>query len=178
MSFIIVVMVRVLLGLGSNLGESQSAFSRCLERLAAEGRIVSTSRLWRTRAVGPSQPDFLNAAVVIEWPMGPRSLLDRCRELEVAAGRDRPQEERWGPRTLDLDLLIAASAVCRGPALELPHPRLHQRRFALEPAAEVAPDWVHPLLGLTIEALAEQSRQNEPDAILEVFDFEFSSLNS
>lgn len=172
MSFIIVVMVRVLLGLGSNLGESQSAFSRCLERLAAEGRIVSTSRLWRTRAVGPPQPDYFNAAVVIDWAAGPRRLLERCRELEVAAGRDRAQEERWGPRTLDLDLLMASSAVCRGPKLELPHPRLHQRRFALEPAAEVAPDWVHPLLGITIEELAQQARQREPDGILEVLNFE------
>jgi 2-amino-4-hydroxy-6-hydroxymethyldihydropteridine diphosphokinase len=91
----------------------------------------------------------------------------------MAAGRDRAQEERWGPRTLDLDLLIADSAVCRGPGLELPHPRFHLRRFALEPAAEVAPRWIHPLIGLTIEALAEKARQHEPDAILGVSDFDF-----
>ena len=160
-------MVRVLLGLGSNLGSSRAAFATCLERLSAEGRVIETSRLWRTRAIGPPQPDYLNAAAVIEWPQGPRSLLVRCHELEVTAGRDRSREERCGPRKLDLDLLLAEAAVCKGPALEMPHPRFHDRRFALEPAAEVAPEWVHPLFGLTIEELAEKAREREPDAILE-----------
>lgn len=170
--------MEILIGLGGNLGEPESAFSRALEALAVDGRVVTVSRLWRTRPVGPSQRDFLNAAAVIEWPAGPRSLLDHCRELEVAAGRDRAQEERWGPRTLDLDLLMAPAVVIRGVDLEIPHPMLHQRRFALEPAAEVAPRWIHPLIGLTIEAMVEKARQREPDAILEIFDFEFSSLNS
>jgi 2-amino-4-hydroxy-6-hydroxymethyldihydropteridine diphosphokinase len=122
--------------------------------------------MWRTRPVGPSQPDFLNAAALIDWPAGLRPLLERCRQLEAAAGRDRTREEHWGPRTLDLDLLIAASAVCRGPELDLPHPRMHQRRFALEPAAELVPDWVHPFLGLTIEELVEKARRREPDAVI------------
>ena len=165
-------MVRVLLGLGSNLGSSRAAFATCLERLAAEGRVIETSRLWRTRAIGPPQPDYLNAAAVIDWPKGPRSLLVRCHELEATAGRDRSLEERCGPRHLDLDLLLAEAAVCRGPALDVPHPRLHERRFALEPAAEIAADWIHPLLGLTIEELAEEARRREPDAILDVLEFE------
>ena len=165
--------MRVLLGLGSNLGDSELAFSRCIESLATEGTIVDTSRLWRTRAVGPQQPDYLNGAIVIDWPAGPRSLLSHCLELEAEAGRDRAQEEPWGPRTLDLDLLLATSAVCRGPVLELPHPRLHERRFALEPAAEVAPNWVHPLLGRTIEDLAIAAPDREPDAILEVMSFDY-----
>lgn len=165
-------MVRVALGLGSNVGDGRRAFSICVAALAAEGRIIASSRVWRTRAVGPAQPDFLNAAALIDWPAGPRSLLYRCRELEVLAGRDRAREKRWGPRILDLDLLIARSAVCRGPDLELPHPRLHKRRFALEPAAELVPDWVHPLLGVTIAELTEEARSREPDAILEVLSFE------
>jgi 2-amino-4-hydroxy-6-hydroxymethyldihydropteridine diphosphokinase len=165
-------MVRVVLGLGSNVGDSRRAFSDCLAVLAAEGQVISSSRLWTTRAVGPPQPDFLNAAALIDWPAGPGPLLERCRELETIAGRDRAREERWGPRTLDLDLLIAASIVCRGPDLEIPHPRFHQRRFTLEPAAELVPDWVHPLLGLTIKALAERARRREPDAIIEVMSFE------
>ena len=158
----------MVLGLGGNEGDCRKAFSECLQTLAADGRVAAVSRLWRTRPVGPPQPDYLNAAALVEWPAGPGALLGRCLELETAAGRDRSTEARWGPRTLDLDLLLAEGVVCRGPMLTLPHPRLHERRFALEPAAEVAPDWVHPLLGLTIEALVEQSRQNEPDAILEV----------
>ena len=166
-------MLRVLLGLGSNLGESEKAFTSCLRRLAEEGNIVEISRLWVTRAVGPPQPDFLNGAIVIDWPAGPRSLLSHCLELEAEAGRDRAQEEPWGPRTLDLDLLHATSAVCRGPVLELPHPRLHERRFALEPAAEIAPNWVHPLLGHTIKDLAEEARLREPNAILEAISFDY-----
>ncbi len=166
-------MIRVLLGLGGNLGDPAAAFREALAALAGEGCVEMVSRLWRTRPVGPLQPDYLNAAATIAWPRGPRDLLARCRELEAAAGRDRSAELRWGPRALDLDLLLAESVVCRGPALELPHPRFAERRFALEPAAEVAPDWLHPLLGLTVSELAKRQRNREPDAILEVLIFEF-----
>ena len=166
-------MFRVILGLGGNTGEPASAIRHALEQLACDGRIEAVSRLWRTRPVGPMQPDYLNAAAVVSWPAGPRSLLARCRQLEAAAGRDRSTGERWGPRTLDLDLLLAEALVCRGPALELPHPRFHERRFALEPAAEVAPEWRHPLLGLTVSELVNRQRTREPDAILEVLSFEF-----
>ena len=164
--------MEILIGLGGNLGEPEAAFSQALRALANEGHLTAVSRLWRTRPVGPSQPDFFNAAALIAWPEGPRSLLRRSRELEVAAGRNRKLEERWGPRILDLDLLMASSTVCRGPDLDLPHPRLHERRFALEPAAEVAPNWIHPLLGRTIEDLAKATRDREPDAILEVLSLE------
>jgi 2-amino-4-hydroxy-6-hydroxymethyldihydropteridine diphosphokinase len=165
-------MVRVVLGFGGNMGASQKVFSECLQALAAVGQVFAVSRLWRTRAVGPPQPDYLNAAAMIEWPAGPRALIARCLELEAAAGRDRSVEARWGPRVLDIDLLLAENVVCRGPTLTLPHPRLHERRFALEPAAEVAPDWAHPLLGRTVLELAEDVRKREPDAILEVLSFE------
>jgi 2-amino-4-hydroxy-6-hydroxymethyldihydropteridine diphosphokinase len=161
----------MVLGLGGNVGESRQLFSDCLASLGVDSRIVEVSRLWRTRAVGPPQPDYLNAAVLVEWAASPRSLLSRCLELEKELGRDREVEQRWGPRTLDLDLLIAAHAVCRGPGFELPHPRLHLRRFALEPAAEVVPTWTHPLLGLSIEELTEEAREREPDAVLEIMDF-------
>lgn len=166
-------MFRVILGLGGNTGEPAAAFHHALDALARDGRIVAVSRLWRTRPVGPPQPDYLNAAAVVSWPGGPRSLLAHCRQLEAAAGRDRSTGERWGPRALDLDLLLAEDLVYRGPTLELPHPRFHERRFALEPAAEVAPDWRHPLLGLTVGELVNRQRAREPDAILEVLSFEF-----
>jgi len=165
-------MIGVLLGFGGNLGDPESAFRGALEALAHEGRVASVSRLWRTCAVGPEQPTYLNAAAVILWPQGPRSLLAQCRELEIAAGRDRRHEARWGPRMLDLDLLLADAVICRGPTLVLPHPRLHERRFALEPAAEVAPDWVHPACGLTVAQLADAARLREPDAVVEVSSFD------
>jgi 2-amino-4-hydroxy-6-hydroxymethyldihydropteridine diphosphokinase len=166
------ILLKVLLGLGSNQGDSRAVIRNCLHRLAEDADLRAASRIWRTRAVGPPQPDFLNAAVLIEWPSDPHALLTRCLAIEVAAGRERSREEKWGPRTLDIDLLMADNIVYRGPKLELPHPRLHQRRFALEPAAEVAANWIHPLLGLTVEELTEEARQREPDAILSVSNFE------
>ena len=171
-------MLRVILGLGGNLGDVRDSFVNALGALSDIGRVGAVSRVWRTRAVGPPQPDYLNAAAVVEWPSSPRQLFARCLELERAAGRDRNREERWGPRALDIDLLLADSFVSVGPVLKMPHPRFHERRFALEPAAEIAPEWMHPLLGRTVAKLAEEARQQEPDAILEVHDFEFSILNS
>jgi 2-amino-4-hydroxy-6-hydroxymethyldihydropteridine diphosphokinase len=171
-------MLRVVLGLGGNLGDPVAAFREALAALAGGGRVEVVSRLWCTRPVGPQQPDYLNAAAVVAWLHGPRGLLARCRGLEAAAGRDRSREQHWGPRALDLDLLLGEGVVCRGPALELPHPRFAERRFALEPAAEVAPGWLHPLLGLTVRELLTRQRAREPDAILEVRDFELSILNS
>ena len=165
--------MEILIGLGGNLGQPEVAFSQALEGLANEGRVMAVSKLWRTRPVGPPQPDYLNAAALIDWPAAPGALLHRCRELEVVAGRNREQEERWGPRDLDLDLLIARSAVCRGPDLDLPHPRLHERRFALEPAAELVPDWLHLLLGETIRELAITAREREPEAVLGVSIFDY-----
>ena len=165
------LMIGVLLGLGGNTGDPEAAFRRALDTLGREGLIAAASRLWRTRPVGPDQPDFINAAVLITWPTGPRSLLERCREIEADAGRNRTTEERWGPRVLDLDLLLADDLVCRGPSLELPHPRFHERRFALEPAAEVAPDWLHPMMGCKVVELALAARSQDPDAILEVVDW-------
>jgi 2-amino-4-hydroxy-6-hydroxymethyldihydropteridine diphosphokinase len=165
-------MLRVLLGLGGNVGDTKGIFDDCLAALAVTGRPLAKSRLWRTRAVGPPQADFFNAAVVVDWPAGPHDLHLCCREIERAAGRDRLREDRWGPRPLDLDLLLAENLVCRGPSLELPHPRFHSRRFALEPANEIAPAWVHPLVGKAVARLADEAREREPEAILEVIDFE------
>lgn len=162
-----ITVMEIVIGLGGNLGEPQGAFRRALEALAAEGRVTAVSSLWRTHPVGPSQPEFLNAAILIDWSRSPERLLRTCRDLEIAEGRDRAQEERWGPRALDLDLLIAQSLVCRGPVLEIPHPQLHNRRFALEPAVELVPDWIHPLLGRTIEELTKEARRREPDAIVD-----------
>ena len=162
--------MRLIIGFGGNLGEPASAFARALDALGDDGWVLSTSQLWQTRAVGPPQPDYLNAAAVINWTGNPRALLARCRELEVASGRDRGTEEKWGPRVLDLDLLLAEDVVCVGPQLQLPHPRFHERRFALEPAAEVAPGWVHPLLGRTVAELAEVARPAIDDGAVKVLE--------
>ena len=159
-------MIQVVIGLGGNLGDPVRAFTTALNEFSARGARVSVSRLWRTRPLGPKQPDYRNAAVLIGWPGGLSNLLATCRDLETAAGRDRTTEQRWGPRVLDLDLLLARDLVWRGPELVLPHPRLHKRAFALVPAAELVPDWVHPLVGRTIGELAAEARRSDPSALI------------
>ncbi len=149
-------MVKVLIGLGGNLGDPPRAFATALRALAAAHDLRAWSRLHRTTAVGPPQPDYWNLAAVLYCACDPTALLTLCHQLERAAGRRREDEERWGPRTLDLDLLLVDGVVSDDPALTLPHPRFHQRLFALLPAAEVAPHWRHPVLGTTVGELARQ----------------------
>lgn len=149
--------MELVLGLGGNLGDPPGAFRVAVSELDREHRVVALSRLYRTEPEGPPQPRYWNMAVRLEVRSPLLLLLDTCQELERRAGRERSGEERWGPRPLDLDLLVSPEVVHRGPRLELPHPRLHRRPFALEPAAEVAPDWVVPGLGRTLAELAGEA---------------------
>lgn len=114
-----------------------------MDALGAIGRVVAVSSLWETAPVGDiPQRDYLNAVVVMDTLLGPRPLLDACLAIERDAGRER--RERWGPRTLDLDLLLYGDAVVDAPGLTIPHPRMAERRFVLAPLAEVLPDAVIP----------------------------------
>jgi len=146
--------VKLLIGLGGNTGDVAAAFARAAAALAACSRLLGSSGLWRSAALGPAQPDFLNAAVLLEIDVHPHDVFVVCRRLEQAAGRQREVETRWGPRPLDLDLLAAEDLVIESPALTLPHPRFAARRFALLPAAELAPRWVHPRAHRTLAELA------------------------
>ncbi len=147
--------MRLILGLGGNVGDVPSAFLGAVEGLGEVHPVRALSALYRSAPVGPPQPRFWNMAVLLEVRTPLMELLDLCRELEAAAGRDREGEVRWGPRPLDLDLLLAENVVCRGPRLEVPHPRLLERAFALVPASEVAPDWRVPGSPVPLRALAE-----------------------
>jgi len=146
--------MRLLIGLGGNTGDVARAFARAAAGLAASYRILGASGLWRSAALGPQQSDFLNAALLLEVDAHPLDVLAACRRLEQDAGRRRDVEARWGPRPLDLDLLAAGDLVVESKALTLPHPRLAGRRFALLPAAELAPDWQHPFVHRTLAELA------------------------
>ena len=158
-------MVHVVVGLGANMGDPAAAFSTALNSLRSHGDVIAVSRLWRTRPLGPDQPDYRNTAVLIGWPGDAMTLLTTCQQIEIAAGRDRKTEQRWGPRVLDLDLLAARDLIWRGPEIEIPHPRLHERAFALVPAAELVPDWIHPIVGKTIGELAEEVLSADPNAL-------------
>jgi dihydroneopterin aldolase / 2-amino-4-hydroxy-6-hydroxymethyldihydropteridine diphosphokinase len=142
------VPVDAVLALGSNLGAPQSTLRTAVEDLGAlDGvEVVAVSPLARTAPVGgPDQPDFLNAVVLVRTTLSARALLHAAQSVEAKHGRER--HERWGPRTLDVDLITYDSTLAVTDDLELPHPRAHQRAFVLQPWAQVAPDAVLPGLG-------------------------------
>ena len=151
-------MAEVLLGLGANVGDTVANLRLAIDELGRECGVREVSSLYRTEPVGYEEQDwFLNAAAVVESALAPRGLLQMIARIEASAGRDRSIPN--GPRTLDIDILLyrgdgAKTAV--GPTLpepQIPHPRMHLRRFVLEPAAEIAGDWVHPLEGRTLQTI-------------------------
>ena len=138
-------------GLGSNLGDRAASLSSALAELAPR----RVSRILETEPWGlPDQPRFLNAVAELETDLDPEALLGRLLDLERRVGRVRGPE-RWGPRTLDLDLLLYGDRVVRSGALEVPHPRLAERRFVLEGLAELCPRRAVPGLGRTVRELLE-----------------------
>jgi 2-amino-4-hydroxy-6-hydroxymethyldihydropteridine diphosphokinase len=143
-------------GIGSNLGDREGNFRQAVELLSAEHGIdvVAVSEIRETDPVGPvEQGPFLNGAVLIETGLAPRELLERLLAVEERLGRVR--RERWGPRTIDLDLLLYGDDVVDEPGLTVPHPRLHERRFALEPLSDLAPSLEIPGKGPISALLAE-----------------------
>ncbi|MCB9729517.1 MAG: 2-amino-4-hydroxy-6-hydroxymethyldihydropteridine diphosphokinase [Deltaproteobacteria bacterium] len=144
---------RAWIGLGSNLGDPAAILDRAVAWLAAvPGVTVSAVSTWhRTAPVGPPQPHYLNGVARVHTSLAPRELLGALRSLEGAAGRRRAAV--WGPRTLDLDLLLYDDLVLRSPELCLPHPRLAERRFVLAPLCELNPRALHPVLGRTMASL-------------------------
>jgi 2-amino-4-hydroxy-6-hydroxymethyldihydropteridine diphosphokinase len=129
----------VYIGLGSNLGDREATIRRALELLAADGAIEveAVSSLRETEPVGyVDQPRFLNGAAALRTELAPRAVLERLQQVEAALGRDRTGR-RFGPRTIDLDLLLYDGVQVNEPGLEIPHPRLVERRFVLEPLAEL-----------------------------------------
>lgn len=139
--------------LGSNLGDRAALLHAAQQRLAASaGEIIAASALYETAAWGrEDQPAFLNQALAIQTTLLPEQLLEQCLAAEHHAGRKRL--ERWGSRTLDVDILLYGSDIIEQPGLSVPHPRLAERRFALVPLAEIAPELAHPQSGLAIADL-------------------------
>jgi 2-amino-4-hydroxy-6-hydroxymethyldihydropteridine diphosphokinase len=142
--------VRAVVGFGANLGDRLATMRAAVRDLGQVARVVATSRVYETAPVGPAQPRYLNAAALVSWERSPMDLLGELLAIEAKLGRVRG--ERWGPRTIDLDLLWAEGVALEGPQLTVPHPRLRERAFALVPMVEVAPDARDPRTG---EAYAE-----------------------
>jgi 2-amino-4-hydroxy-6-hydroxymethyldihydropteridine diphosphokinase len=136
-------MTEALLGLGGNVGDVRTTLDRAVAALCdgRDVRLVARSSDYRTPPWGVTdQPPFVNLALVVETSLAPRALLERALRIEAAFGRDRAKEQRWGPRTLDIDIIAYDALETGEPGLTLPHPRLFERAFVLAPLAEIAPD--------------------------------------
>jgi 2-amino-4-hydroxy-6-hydroxymethyldihydropteridine diphosphokinase len=143
-------MTRAYVGVGANLGDREATIRAALEALPG---LVGVSKLRETDPVGVvDQPPFLNAAAALETELTPRELLDTLLAVERELGRER--RERWGPRTIDLDLLLYGDETIDEPGLTVPHPRLHERRFALEPLLDLDPELAIPGRGRVTDVLA------------------------
>lgn len=147
---------RVFVGLGSNLGDRAGMLNRAAKEISkiAGLRVVQWSPVYETDPVGkPDQPKFLNAACEIQTGLAPAELMAELLAVENRLGRTRG--ERWGPREIDLDILLYDGVVRAEPEVTVPHPELEQRRFVLVPLRELDPDLVHPVSGMTVSELAE-----------------------
>ena len=152
--------VKVCLGLGSNLGDRQTNLENALRLLAQSTRLLAVSAIYETAPWGGhQQPDFLNCACVTATTLSPPALLRLTQEVERTLGR-KPTF-RYGPRLIDVDILLYGQRTYHTPTLEIPHPRLPVRAFALAPLAEVAPDVLHPVLKETVASLAARVEGKE-----------------
>ncbi|NNC41520.1 MAG: 2-amino-4-hydroxy-6-hydroxymethyldihydropteridine diphosphokinase [Acidimicrobiia bacterium] len=160
-------MPRAAIGLGSNLGDRTRLIQNAVSAIAQCGHSIRMSSLYETDPIGgPDQGPYLNAVVTIETDLPPVTLLERCFEIERSAGRERG--DRWGPRTLDLDLLLYGDAAIDEEGLTVPHPRMTERRFVLEPLIEVWPDAVLPdgtRLSTFLGSVADQGVSREASVL-------------
>ncbi|MGA0208316.1 MAG: 2-amino-4-hydroxy-6-hydroxymethyldihydropteridine diphosphokinase [Candidatus Nanopelagicales bacterium] len=160
--------MRYVIAVGANMGDASARVEQTLDVLAQrlDGELLGRSSLYRTAPVGGvEQSDFINAVAIVETSLDPRAVLDRLQALELEAGRERIV--RWGPRTLDLDVIAAGDLVSDDPELTLPHPRTHERAFVLIPWLEIDPSASIPGVGSVrdlVTAGVEDQRINKMES--------------
>jgi 2-amino-4-hydroxy-6-hydroxymethyldihydropteridine diphosphokinase len=157
----------IALGFGGNVGEDSAIVERFEHARGALRQLgeIKSAGLYRTAPIGPAQPPFLNSAISVRVTNGsPDEMLALLRELERLLGRDRAREVHWGPRPIDLDLLLWGTRIARTPELELPHPRLVERRFVILPLIDLFGDDL-VVAGVTLAALRERVRDQVADEI-------------
>jgi 2-amino-4-hydroxy-6-hydroxymethyldihydropteridine diphosphokinase len=157
-------MATAYIGIGSNLGEREAHVAAAIGRIAElpDTELMRVSSLIETEPVGPvDQGKFLNGAAELWTELGPLPLLDELQGIEDGLGRVRTV--RWGPRTIDLDILLYDNDVIDGDRLRVPHPLMHEREFVLAPLAEIAPDVVHPETGKTVAEMLSDLRGQEEE---------------
>ena len=149
---------RAFVGIGANLGDCVASFVSVAVQLEREAEIVilAASPLYETPPLGPAgQPPYLNAMLELRVWLSPLDFLRKLQEIETALGRDRgPDCVKWGPRMIDLDVVLFGDRCIDHPDLVIPHPHAHERAFVLTPLAALAPELIHPRLGISIEDLA------------------------
>ena len=141
------------IALGSNLGDSLTILQQACASLAntEDIELIACSKWYQTKPIGPPQPDYLNGCVLVKTTLLPLELLKSLWRIEQQFGRERKQ--RWGARTLDLDMILYDDLILNTPDLQIPHPRMRERAFVLTPLAEIAGDWIEPVTGATIAEL-------------------------
>lgn len=144
------------IALGSNLGESFTTLNSAIQALdkTIGIKVANNSKWYRTKPVGPPQPDYINGCALLKVELEPSKLLETLLEIEQQFGRER--KEHWGARTLDLDLILYDDLIMDTPNLQIPHPRMKERAFVLVPLAEIAPNWIEPVSGEAITQLLEK----------------------
>jgi 2-amino-4-hydroxy-6-hydroxymethyldihydropteridine diphosphokinase len=143
-------MINVFLLLGSNLGDRQLFLKKAIDLIENDiADISKASSIYETQSWGKTDaPDYLNQVILLETSLSAQAILQKILNIEHLLGRQR--EEKWGSRTIDIDILFYGDSVINEPGLHIPHPELHNRRFTLEPLAEIAPDFKHPVLNKSI----------------------------
>ncbi len=153
-------MTEVLIGLGSNLGEREQNLRSAVAALGRIGRVLAVSPVFETEPMYHEGQDlFLNCVVSLETTLEPRALLEKLQSIEASLGRER--RVRYGPRTVDLDILFYDALVISEPGLEIPHPRIAERLFVLAPLNEVRPEFVHPVLGVSVSKMLSALRTDK-----------------